>query len=144
MMSSMGDLVSLFSGALLLFFSVLVMIAYSPKSKRSKPESTLALAIFLGFMAAAFNTLYWQVFGQIAVMIDLISVKNLRMIGDILDLVFKGGAAYAGYLHLRALQLSLPSNERKYWSVLEMPFYPQKMLCLKNGLRRGNDEGKDS
>lgn len=133
-MNELGDAISLISGAALACIALLVMRAYSPRSwSGGDGANFLAIAIFLGFAAALGNTLtlYWQVFGQIAVNTGLISVRSLRFVGDILDGVFKGGAALAGYLHLKALHVTLTDNERARWGVLEMAFYPNRRRCLK-------------
>lgn len=120
----LGDTISFVSGMALLFLGSCVLWAYRPKLWPNN-DATLVLqaAIFLGFVAAVGNTLFWQVLGQPLVKYDLVSVSTLRGIGDYLDLVFKGGAAFAAYLHLKALHLSLSENQRKVWRVLEMPFY---------------------
>jgi hypothetical protein len=135
-----GDWTSFFSGIALMVFGGLVMIAYRPKEARNAPEKTLAFAIFLGFAAHAGNTVYWQVLGQPAVQLGWMTVPQLRFYGDWLDLLFKGGGALAAYMHLRALWLSLPENEKRQWQVLEMAFYPHRMLCLRRGLYHKDDD----
>lgn len=127
-----GDMVSWVSGLALLFVGSLVLWAYRPTQWPQREASgVLQAAIFLGFLAAVFNTLFWQVLGQPAVNLGLVSVAQYRAIGDWLDAIFKGGAAVAAWLHLRALHMSLPEKERKSWGVLEMAFYPKRRLCLR-------------
>lgn len=127
-----GDWVSFLSGTALLFCGGLAMVAYRPRRDWwQSPSGTLGMAIFLGFLAAVVNTLYWQVFGQWAVeFIGFMSVETLRSVGDWMDLIVKGGAAVAGVLHLRALRLQLPLDERKRWRGVEMPWYPARRWCL--------------
>lgn len=127
-----GDVLSFLAGTALLISAILVIIAYRPAnwSLRDAP-GTLAMAIALGFAASASNTLYWQVFGQPAVTYGWLTVAEIRAIGDFADVLFKGGAAIAGLLHLRALLLALPESERGNWSAIEMPFYPNRRACLK-------------
>lgn len=137
---ALGDWISFFSGVALMTLGTLVLIAYRPKGARNGPERTLALAIFLGFVAHAGNTVYWQVFGQVAVYQGWITVHGLRFYGDFADLLFKGGGALAAWLHLRALWLSLPAPEQRKWRVVEMAFYPHRMLCLRRGLQQGEDD----
>lgn len=133
---ALGDLLSFWSGVALTFLGTLAMIAYRPRLESTLPEALLAAAIFIGFAAHAGNTLYWQVFGQLAVNNEWLTVDDLRFYGDFADLLFKGGGALAGYLHLRALWSGLASDEKSKWTVLEMAFYPHKMRCLRALIRR--------
>lgn len=117
---------------MLLFFGGLVMYAYRPAQwPRYEAPGLLQAAIFLGFLAAVGNTLYWQVFAQPAVWFGLVSVPTLRVWGDYADLLFKGGGAVAGYLHLKAIHMSLSEKERSAWGVIEIAFYPKRRLCLR-------------
>lgn len=127
-----GDLVSFLSGTALLVCGALVMIAYRPRlGWWRSPHGTLGAAIFLGFLSAVLNTAYWQVFGQWAVeFLHIMTVQQLRAFGDWIDLLVKGGAAVAGVLHLRALRLQLPPEERAQWRGIEMPWYPSRRWCL--------------
>jgi hypothetical protein len=143
-MTMMGDVVSFASGVSLLFFGSLVLIAFRPRrwSYHSGP-GYLSRAIFLAALAAVSNTLYWQVLTQPAVASGFVTVYQVRNIGDWLDLLFKGGAAYALFLHLKAMHAQLPPEERRVWSALEMPFYPNRRKCLKllfGCLRSRNEE----
>lgn len=126
-----GDLVSWVAGLSLMVAGLLVMWAYRPQQWPSGGAGWLQAAIFMGFAAAVGNTAFWQVIGQPAVSSGLVEVGALRAVGDWLDLVFKGGAAFAGWMHLKALHLSLNEEERDDWGVLEIAFYPQRRLCLK-------------
>lgn len=131
-MAEIGDMVSFASGLVLLFMSALVMNAYSVRKwKEQSAARYLAVAIWIGFAAAAGNTLYWQVFGQTAVGLGLITVETQRFWGDWLDAVFKGGGALAAYLHLKALHETLPEEDRERWGVLEVAFYPKRRLFLE-------------
>lgn len=126
-----GDFVSLSSGAALFVVSLLVVRAYFTGFARPRsPEDFLALAIMLGFVFHALNTLYWQVFGNFAVRYEWVTVAFLRDVGDYLDILFKGGAAFAGYLHLRAIQERLPKEDRGAWHWYEVPWYPKRRKCL--------------
>lgn len=128
----MGTFVSFSAGLTLLGVGIFVLIAYLPRSFRlTSLTDTLGLAIFLGFLAVVGNTLYWQVFGQIVLHFNFISVERFRAVGNWLDVLFKGGAAFSGYLHLRALWLQLDKGNRKRWTVFEMAFYPHRRACLK-------------
>lgn len=131
-----GDFISLASGFVLFVVAVLVMIAYRPKRGGDRATWLLSVAIFLSFFADAANTLYWQVFGQIAVVWFDYSVASLRWWGDYFDLLFKGGAAVAGIMHLMALHERLPESEKKRWHTLEMPWYPARRTCLTMIFRR--------
>ena len=140
-----GDWVSFLSGSFLLVMGVLVMLAYRPRLHwwRSA-HGTLGAAIFLGFLAAVTNTAYWQVFGQLAVeFLGVMSVTQLRAAGDWIDLTVKGGAGVAGALHLRALRLQLPDDERDQWLGIEMPWYPARRWFLVNlcaGLKKDREK----
>ncbi len=132
MLESLGDTISFGAGLALLFLAFLAMRAYGPSSWTGQNGSGyLARAIFIGFAFAAGNTLYWQVFGQPAVYLGLVTVAQLRAWGDLADLLFKGGGAVAAYLHLKALHCSIPANERRLWGVLEIAFYPQRRAFLR-------------
>jgi|DEB0MinimDraft_4_1074332.scaffolds.fasta_scaffold17678_2 hypothetical protein len=140
-----GDWVSFLSGSFLLVMGALVMVAYRPRREWWKtPHGTLGMAIFLGFLAAVTNTAYWQVFGQWAVeFLGIMSVTQLRAFGDWIDLIVKGGAGVAGVLHLRALRLQLPEDERDQWMGVEMPWYPSRRWCLVKlcaGLKKERDQ----
>ena len=127
----MGDAISFTAGVALLFFGLLAVRAFWPRNFSWRASSSiLETAIFLSFIAAVANTLYWQVFGQIAVQAGLLTVFQLRSVGDWLDGLFKGSAALAAYLHLRALWLELDASERRRWTILEMAYYPKRRWCL--------------
>lgn len=131
-----GNLLSFGAGAVLLMMSLMVMLAYRPSGTWSgRADQYLVAAIFLAFATDAANTLYWQVFGHVAVQNDLITVTTLRALGNWLDVLFKGGAALAGYLHLKALWVQLDEGERRKWVPLEMPWYPRKRWCVLHAAR---------
>lgn len=136
----MGEVISLLAGMALLFLGGLCMVAYRPVGWRTAlttPAGVLGIAVFLSFLAHVGNTLYWQVFGHVAIHgLGLVSVYQLRAVGDYLDLIFKGSGAVAAYLHLYALRLRLDPEERKNWSVLGMAFYPEKFRLFSNVLGR--------
>ena len=125
-----GEIVSFASGMALLIMGILVMVAYRP-GKREGAAAVLGFAIFLGFLSAVGNTLYWQVFGQPAVAFGIVTVEQIRGAGDYADLLFKGSNALSGWLHLYALWLALSRHERRLWSVWQMPFYPRRTSCLR-------------
>lgn len=128
----MGDLFSWLAGLALLFFGVLVTYAYRPEQwPRREASGVLQAAIFIGFLAAVGNTLFWQVFGQPAVRFGWLSVAEIRAVGDWADVVFKGGAALSAWLHLKAIHMSLSEKDRRMWSVLEVAFYPKRRMCLR-------------
>lgn len=128
----MGDWISFLAGVSLLVISPLVIRAYSPGGFHFRTgNGWLAAAIILGFLAAAGNTLYWQVFGVLAVKSGLMTVTFQRELGDWCDLLFKGGGALSGWMHLKALQRSLPEEDQPYWRAIEMPWYPHRRACLR-------------
>lgn len=141
----MGDTVSFLSGVALMVMGVLVMRAYLPGAGWHRTgQGVLGAAIFISFLVAVLNTLYWQVFGQVAVeFLGIMTVAQLRAVGDWVDLVVKGGAAWAAYLHLKAMWMRLPDEERARWRVIEMPWYPARRWCLvklAQGLKRRGKE----
>ena len=109
---------------------LLVMRAFWPIKNDGSAEGLLGLAIFLSFALHVANTLYWQVFGQLAIHYEWASVAALRFWGDWLDLIFKGGAALTAYLHLKALWKKMPDESRREWAVWEIPWYPARRTCL--------------
>ncbi|MGK7653140.1 hypothetical protein ACSQ76_12215 [Roseovarius sp. B08] len=132
-----GDIFSFFAGLALMFFGSLVLIAFWPRrSRRESGSEVLSLAIFLAALAGVSNAFYWQVLTALILEFRLATIFEVRAFGKWLDLLFKGGAAYAMFLHLKALRAQLSPNERKKWSVLEMPFYPNRRLCLVRLMRR--------
>ena len=127
----MGDILSWLAGASLVCVGLLVMWAYRPMKWPRGGPGWLQAAIFLAFFSAVANTMFWQVYGHIAVANDLWTVDRLRDVGDWLDILFKGGAAFAGWMHLKALHTTLEPEERGKWGVFEIAFYPKRMLCLR-------------
>lgn len=128
----MGEMISFSAGTALLIVSLLVMIAYAPsKSSLRTGSGVLGLAIFLGFLADAGNTSWWQIVVTLAVEHDFATYAQLRAIGLYLDGLFKGGAALAGVLHLIAIRMNLPADERREWYWFQMPWYPNRRACLE-------------
>jgi len=125
---------STLTGILLFFYGALVIKAYWPRlnKKQTKAVRTLAFAIALAFAAAMVNTVYWQIVGQWFLQIGWVSVQDFRLIGSLLDPIFKGLAAYAGYLHLKALYENLDEREKKHWKIHLMPWYPNRPGLCKN------------
>lgn len=101
-----GDWLSFLSGVALLVSGLRVIWAYWPRRNwHLTPAGILGFAIFLSFIAAVANTVYWQVWGQIAVeYLRIWTVQALRFWGDYTDVLVKGGAAIAAELHLWALR----------------------------------------
>jgi len=127
-----GDFMSAAAGTFLLFMSAMVVIAYRGGSERAGTGPRhLSTAIVLGFLAAGCNTLYWQVFGQVGVNFGWITVTSLRGWGDYVDVIVKGMAGLSGYYHLKALHAVMSDDERRLWSPIEMPFYPNRRACLR-------------
>jgi hypothetical protein len=102
----MGDWISFLSGVALMVSGCRVMWAYRPRGDwRQTAAGILGFAIFLGFFGAVFNTVYWQVWGQITVeYLRVWSVQMLRFWGDYTDVIAKGSGAVAAELHLWALR----------------------------------------
>lgn len=128
----MGDIISFLSGLSLFVIACLVMIAYWPqKGEMRTAAGLLGIAIFLSFFADAANTFYWQGFNKFSWVFGL-SRTDAREFGQYLDLIFKGGAAVAGVLHLVALKLQIEDEtERKDWHWWEMPWYPERKACVR-------------
>lgn len=136
----MDEAVSFTSGMALLVMGLLVMRAYWPVKRPDRAAWFLAAAIFLGFTADVINTIYWQILFKIAQWSEW-ELSGWRTVGNYMDSIFKGGAALAGYLHLRALWLRLPLADRDVWHPVEMPWYPRRRMCIsllsrKMGLRK--------
>ena len=130
----MGDGVSFLSGVVLLVASAAVIRAYWPTVGRER-SPLLVWAIIIGFAAHGGNTLYWQVFGQMAAAFGWVSVSAMRGLGDWMDLLFKGGGAVAGWLHLKALHDVLPDDEKDR-SVVSMIWYPHRQSCVERVISR--------
>lgn len=101
-----GDWLSFLSGVALLVSGSRAILAYWPLGDwHTSAAGILGLAIFVGFIAAVFNTVYWQVWGQLAVeYLHIWSAEVLRFWGDYTDVIAKGGLAVAAELHLWALR----------------------------------------
>ena len=127
----MGDGFSFVAGMVLIFVSVLVMRAYWPLKHLDSGPRLLSWAIFIAFFMAATNAAYWQVAVKL---LDWAGYDRalLREIGNYLDFGFKGGAAWAGWLHLKSIHENIEDpQERASWHVLEMPWYPDRRKCLR-------------
>lgn len=127
----MADFLSWFSGLALMFIGSLVMWAYRPARWPTGAAGWLQAAVFFGFAAAVLNTGYWQVLGHPLIAYNVLTVDGLRVLGDWLDVIFKGGGAYSAWMHLKALHMSLDEEEQRRWGVLEVAFYPKRRLCLR-------------
>ena len=126
-----GDFISFVAGLALVVISCLVIRAYWPPRYEAPSAQWLGFAIIVGFMAAGFNALYWQVWGTLSLYLGFGTVGSLRGLGGFFDLFFKGGAALAGYMHLKAIHTGIDSKQRSDWSVWEMPWYPQRRACIR-------------
>lgn len=140
MLEQIGFWTSNVAGLVLLVMAMLGVRGFLPRYRRSQIQSSriLALAVSLGFIWAGLNALYWQVFGQTAIALGWLAVKDVRLYGSFLDVILKGGAAYAVYLHFKAWHASLPESEQSQWSVLGMAFYPNPtgfIARVLNGFR---------
>ena len=131
----MGDLFSFAGGLALFVISILVMIAYQPGLFRDKATSLLGWAIFLAFAADAVNAGYWQI-GVKLWGIAGFDRTGAGALGNYLDLIFKGLAAFAGWLHLKSLHERLPPEDKPRWTVLEMPWYPNQLKLFNAMMRR--------
>jgi hypothetical protein len=120
------------AGLVLFIIGILVCKAYYPKLKYSEnyPAYILSCAIVLGFGASVLNTFYWQILGAYLLNIGVLDLQSFQTVGRFLDLVFKGSAAVAGYLHLKALYIQLNETQKKKWTVLGMAFYPDRRSCV--------------
>lgn len=132
----MGDIISVCAGVLLLYVSVLVIIAYRPKRGNGGSEKSelgpklLGFAILLGFIAAAINTAWWQILGFIHYNHTELFDGEFQAVGKYMDGIFKGLATISGILHLMALKLALPKSEQRKWRWYQMPFYPSRHWTL--------------
>lgn len=126
MLAALSHWGSLIAGIVLLTMCVLGVRAFAPRLVNSEDPAArmLAGAIVMGFVGGAINTLYWQIWGQIALAAEVIDVFTLRFWGGFLDIPFKLSVALAVLMHLAAWRRSLPPHERAKWSILGMAFYP--------------------
>ena len=90
----------------------LLMVALNTLYLFSKLESTgtsvqsrqLSWGIVLTAFSLGANTLYWQVFGQPAVYLEITTIYNLREVGFYLDLLLKGAGIVGLYYTSKALK----------------------------------------
>lgn len=132
------------AGVALLVLSALGLRAFIPKALRAPDAASrmLGWAICLGFLSAGLNTAYWQVGGRTLILSLGTAPETVRVIGWSADVVFKGAAAVAVYLHLAAWRASLPARERARWSVLGMTFYPAGSHWLVRALNILNERSE--
>ena len=123
----MGDWISLIAGGILLVVSCMVMKAYWPRRRDTHDAAWfLGMAIFLGFLSAAANTLWWQIIVGVATHYGTFKYDALRDVGLYLDGALKGMAALAGAMHLVALHRKLSLPERRLYRWYDMPWYPRR------------------
>lgn len=139
----MADQISFTAGMFLLIVSLLVMKTYAPRRDWTRtPKGVLGMAIFLGFAAAAVNTLWWQILGNTLPDLGIVSRENFRVAGLWLDGLFKGLAAVSAILHLVAIRMQLDEPDRSNYSWFEMPWYPKRRTCLQQLSRILNRRGQ--
>lgn len=97
----------------------------------------LVKAIWIGFIGAMLNVLYWRVLGDAVHFYAPSMWESYRAFGSLYgDILWKGLGAYAVWLHFYARYMSIPTDERKLWHPLAMGSYPDqtglayKMLML--------------
>ena len=125
-MIDLGYWLSFVAGLFLLVASAVGLRTFVPRFFKAKEDysKTLALAIIMGFLWTALNTLYWQVFGQVGVALGWLTVTELRLYGSFLDVLFKGLPGVAVLLHNQAAVKSLPKSEQSKWNFLTIALYP--------------------
>ena len=123
----MGELVSFVAGSALFVMSAMVMKVSWPRSgSLTDPAFFLGLAIFLGFLGHALNTLWWQVSVNLLIAFGLAEYAGLRSIGLWLDGILKSIATLSGAMHLIALQRKLRPDEQAEYHWYDMPWYPRR------------------
>jgi len=124
----MGEWISFIAGVVLFTVSCMVMKAYWPRKGRQWDAAFfLGAAIFLGFLATALNTFWWQIIVGAIDHYEVFPLRSLRALGFYLDGVLKGLSALAGVLHLVALRNKLPLPERRLYRWYNMPWYPRRL-----------------
>lgn len=104
----MADLVSFLAGCWLLVVCIMIGREYWPNRWRDlSPPEMLGMGIFLGFMIQGFNTAWWQILNTMNASIGWLPPAKFTEIGRYLDVVFKGGSAIAGMIHLAAKRKQL-------------------------------------
>lgn len=104
MVENIGYWLSFLVGAGLLLSAGVAFLLAADYNKivRGIPSQYLSYGIMFLLFSLAANTLYWQVFGQVAVYLEVISVDKLRQIGSYLDLIFKGTGIVGAIFAIRA------------------------------------------
>jgi hypothetical protein len=139
-----GYYLSFAAGLVLIVICAMGIRAFAPRIKYgSDPASRVfAIAICLGFAAAAGNSAYWQIAVKIVEWNDLATYATMRNIGFYCDVVFKGASAVSVYLHMKSWHMTLPAAERRRYSVLGMTLYPDTTKFLSrmlNGFAKKSD-----
>lgn len=92
--TSIGFWGSFVAGLLLMSSSALgVSTLLGTQHGRVGNAKLLQTGLILMFLSLGLNTLYWQVFGQVAVNNGWLEVLELRFYGSYLDWFFKGSGA---------------------------------------------------
>lgn len=133
----MAETISFLSGVVVVIMSLMVVRAYwSRMSGDRDPAFYLAVAIVAGFISTAIDAGWWQIVVNLYVIMGGDNFYLVREAGLWLDLVMKALAAWAAYMHLKALQKSLSPEEQKgsYW--FDMPWHPRKFRVCEALCRR--------
>lgn len=121
------DLAGLAMSIVLVLIALWGVFSFFPRKdvRGNNAASWLILAIWLGFMAIAANTLYWRVLGDFAVRYEWIAKDTVNYFGRMVgDFVWKGLSIAAIYLHFFARWKAIPKEEQHNWSPMLMGFYP--------------------
>jgi hypothetical protein len=90
---------------------------------------TLITAIWLGFLGAVLNVLYWRVLGDQVARHTPEYWEAYREFGNTYgDIVWKGLGAFAIWQHFYARYMSIPEDERDDWHPLTMGGYPDRTM----------------
>lgn len=92
MIGDIGYWLSFFTGLVLLGYSSYAVYIFSRvwTMATTKESKSLSLGIILIAFSLGANTLYWQVFGQLALAYTDMTVATLRLIGFYMDVLLKG------------------------------------------------------
>lgn len=93
----------------------------------------VAVAVVLGFGAAAVNALWWGVLhGVVTAYYGVVAIETFTQVGKAVDVVVKGLSVIAAVAALRALHANLPARERSDWTWVSVAFYPRgSWLCRR-------------